>query len=233
MSNEPIIEVRDLDVSYGASQVLFGLSLHVAQRQAVAILGRNGAGKTTLLKAIIGELTIQGGEIRYDGADVTKTSTEARFHRGLGYVPQEHAVFGTLTVAENLQVGALYGPDKSTMEYALEMFPKLRARLRQSAGTLSGGERKMLGISRALLGRPKVLMLDEPTEGVWIGVIEEIGERLRLLAREMSIIIVEQHLELALSIANHAYVMERGKIALHGSAERVRSDPKLLEYLAP
>ncbi len=233
MSEDPIIDVRDLDVSYGASRVLFGLSLRVERNQAVAILGRNGAGKTTLLKTLIGELGVQGGEIRYDGADMTKMPTEARFRRGLGYVPQEHAVFGTLTVRENLQVGALYGDDKSTMDYVLEIFPKLRARLGQSAGTLSGGERKMLGISRALLGRPKVLMLDEPTEGVWIGVIDEIADRLRLLAREMSIIIVEQHLELALGIADHAYVLERGKVALEGPAAQVRADPKLLEYLAP
>jgi branched-chain amino acid transport system ATP-binding protein len=233
VSDEPIIDVRNLDVAYGASQVLFGLSLRVERNQAVAILGRNGAGKTTLLKTIIGELAAQGGEIRYDGANITKMPTEARFHRGLGYVPQEQAVFGTLTVRENLQVGAMYGTDRSALEYVLEMFPKLRARLGQSAGTLSGGERKMLGISRALLGRPKVLMLDEPTEGVWIGVIDEIAERLRLLARDMSIVIVEQHLELALGIANQAYVLERGKVALQGSAEQVRSDPKLLEYLAP
>jgi urea transport system ATP-binding protein len=115
----------------------------------------------------------------------------------------------------------------------LAIFPKLAARLDQQAGTLSGGERKMLAVSRALLGQPKLLLLDEPTEGVWIGVIEEIAERLKELAREIALVIVEQHLELALGVADHAYVLERGRVVLSGTSEAVRSDPQLLRYLAP
>jgi branched-chain amino acid transport system ATP-binding protein len=233
VSNRPIIDVRSINVFYGTSQALFDLSLRIETHQAIAVLGRNGAGKTTLLKTIIGELNIQNGSMTIDGRDMMSMPTEVRVKSGLGYVPQEHGVFGTLTVRENLQIGALYNSDKSAMEYVLEVFPKLQLRLGQLAGTLSGGERKMLAISRALLGRPKILMLDEPTEGVWVGVIEEIAERLRTLAAKMSLLIVEQHVELALSLSSHAIVLDRGRIALQGPPDDVRADPRLMEYLAP
>jgi branched-chain amino acid transport system ATP-binding protein len=142
-------------------------------------------------------------------------------------------VFGRLSVRDNLAVGALTNRDSQAVNRILEIFPKLGQRLDQIAGTLSGGERKMLAIGRALLSDPRVLLLDEPTEGVWIGVIEEITERLILLAKEIAVVIVEQHLELALRVASHAYVLDRGTVALTGSAEDVRTDPKLLQYLAP
>ena len=148
-------------------------------------------------------------------------------------MPQEHAIFAKMTVRENLLLGGGGSPEKAAIDEMLDFFPKLGARLGQTAATLSGGERKMLAISRALLGRPKVLMLDEPTEGVWIGVIEEIADRLSELARRMSVILVEQHVELALRVAKTAYVMDRGAIALHGPADQVRDDPALLRYLAP
>jgi len=153
--------------------------------------------------------------------------------RGMGYVPQEQAVFTTLTVRENLALGAISQKDKSGIDMVLDFFPKLGERLEQQAGTLSGGERKMLAIGRALLSKPKLLLLDEPTEGVWIGVIEEIAERLELLAKEISMIIVEQHVELALRVADYAYVMDRGEIALEGTSENIKDDPQLLRYLAP
>lgn len=156
VSDRAIIDVRNINVFYGTSQALFNVSLRIETQQAIAVLGRNGAGKTTLLKAIIGELNIQDGSLTIEGQDMVSMPTEVRVRRGLGYVPQEHGVFGTLTVRENLQVGALKNRDKSAMEYVLDVFPKLRLRLNQSAGTLSGGERKMLAISRALLGRPKI-----------------------------------------------------------------------------
>jgi branched-chain amino acid transport system ATP-binding protein len=199
----------------------------------VAILGRNGAGKTTLLKTIMGELRPQRGRIDFDGHDDTRTPTEQRVRRGLGYVPQEHAVFGRLSVRENLHVGAGLTRSTAGIDEVLALFPKLGQRLNQAAGTLSGGERKMLAVSRALLSRPKLLLLDEPTEGVWVGVIEEIAQRLRELATRISLVIVEQHLELALSLAGHAYVLDRGRVALAGTAESVRRDPRLLRYLAP
>ena len=148
-------------------------------------------------------------------------------------MPQEHAVFGKLSVRENLEVGALAGGDRTAIDRALAIFPKLGQRLAQPAGTLSGGERKMLAIGRALLGNPKLLLLDEPTEGVWIGVIEEIAERLQALVRDIAVIIVEQHLDLALRVADYAYVLDRGRVALEGPAAEIRDDPRLLQYLAP
>ncbi len=229
----PLLDVQALSSGYGRSQVLFDVSLKSPRRGAVAVLGRNGAGKTTLLKTLAGELKPMSGRIGFDGRDATSEATESRMRRGIGYVPQEHAVFGRLTVRENLRLGALTMRNEDAVGTVLEFFPKLGERLGQQAGTLSGGERKMLAIGRALLGRPSLLMLDEPTEGVWVGVIEEIADRLMKLRQEIAIVIVEQHVELALKIADYAYVMDRGEIALEGPADQVRDDPKLLRYLAP
>ncbi len=173
------------------------------------------------------------GLINFDDVETQNENTEKRVRRGMGYVPQEQAVFTTLTVRENLNLGAISQKDKSGIDMVLDFFPKLGDRLGQQAGTLSGGERKMLAIGRALLSRPKLLLLDEPTEGVWIGVIEEIAERLEQLAKEISMIIVEQHVELALRVADYAYVMDRGEIALEGPSMDIKDDPQLLRYLAP
>ena len=233
MSETAILQVRDLCASYDRSQVLFGISVTAPRRGAVAVLGRNGAGKTTLLKTIVGEIAAGGGDIVFDGRDATRMPTEHRVRRGVGYVPQEQGVFGRLSVRENLEVGAAAAGDRKAIDSVLSIFPKLGQRLGQPAATLSGGERKMLAIGRALLSRPKLLLLDEPTEGVWIGVIEEIAERLRALVKEMAIVLVEQHLELALSVAEYAYVLDRGRVALEGPAASIREDPRLLQYLAP
>jgi branched-chain amino acid transport system ATP-binding protein len=232
---DDILTVRDLAAGYGRVRVLFGVSIAAPRRGVVAVLGRNGAGKTTLMRAIVGELQAQGGRILFDGTEATRLPTEARARAGLGYVPQEHAVFARLTVRENLEIGADAGPRgrRGGIERALAAFPKLGQRLGQVAGTLSGGERKMLAIGRALLGEPRLLLLDEPTEGVWVGVIEEIAERLAELAREVGVVLVEQHLELALRLARRAYVMERGRVALVGPSAEIREDPRLMRYLAP
>jgi branched-chain amino acid transport system ATP-binding protein len=231
--SDAILEVRDVCASYDRSQVLFGVSLTAPRRGAVAVLGRNGAGKTTLMKTIIGEMAAHAGEVRFDDRNATQLPTDQRVRLGLGYVPQEHGVFGRLSVRENLQVGAAAAGDRRAIDTVLTVFPKLGQRLSQPAATLSGGERKMLAIGRALLSRPKLLLLDEPTEGVWIGVIEEIAERLRALVREMAIVLVEQHLELALGVADYAYVLDRGRVALEGPSASVRRDARLLQYLAP
>jgi branched-chain amino acid transport system ATP-binding protein len=231
--DDKFLNVIDLDGGYGRSQVLFGVSLEVPWRGCVAILGRNGAGKTTLMKTLIGELPLIGGSVRLDARDVGRLPTEQRVRMGFGYVPQEHSVFARLSVRDNLAVGMLTNRDSSAVNRVLEIFPKLGSRLDQAAGTLSGGERKMLAIARALLSDPKVLLLDEPTEGVWIGVIEEIIERLILLAREIAVVIVEQHLDLAMRVASRAYVLDRGRVALSGPSREVGNDPRLLKYLAP
>jgi branched-chain amino acid transport system ATP-binding protein len=229
----PLLEVSGLNAGYGRSQVLFDLSLAVPPTGAVAVLGRNGAGKTTLLRTIAGELRPMSGRIRLGGEEIADLAPERRARLGIGHVPQEDAIFARLSVRENLMLGGGGAPAGGAVEEMLEVFPKLAARLNQTAATLSGGERKMLAISRALIGRPRVLMLDEPTEGVWVGVIEEIAERLVELSRSMSVVLVEQHVELALRVARHAYVVDRGSIALQGPTEHVRDDPALLRYLAP
>ncbi|PZA09805.1 ABC transporter ATP-binding protein [Rhodopseudomonas palustris] len=233
MLEDHYLDIRDLDAGYGRSQVLFGVTLSAPWRGGVAILGRNGAGKTTLMKAIMGELPAKRGSVSLDSRDVTKLPTEQRVRAGFGYVPQDHPVFARLTIRDNLAVGALTNKDSRAVDRVLEMFPKLGQRLDQAAGTLSGGERKMLAIGRAMLSEPSVLLLDEPTEGVWIGVIEEITDRLIALAKEIAVVIVEQHLDLALRVADRAFVLDRGRVALTGTADEVRNDPRLLQYLAP
>jgi len=227
------LEIRHIDTGYGRSQVLFDVNIGIPWRGGVAVLGRNGAGKTTLLKAIVGELALSKGDISFDGRDISRLQTEARARMGIGYVPQEHSVFARLSVRDNLAIGALNNRDKAAIDRVFSFFPKLKQRLDQPAGTLSGGERKMLAIGRALLGEPKLLLLDEPTEGVWVGVIEEITERLIELAKEIAVVIVEQHLDLALRVADYAYVLDRGRVVLQGAAGEVRSDKELLRYLAP
>jgi branched-chain amino acid transport system ATP-binding protein len=230
---QTFLDIRHLDTGYNRSQVLFDVTLGIPWRGGVAVLGRNGAGKTTLMKAIIGELAIWKGDMVFDGREIGRSPTESRVRAGIGYVPQEHSVFARLSVRDNLAVGSLVTRNAAAVDRVLAIFPKLAQRLDQPAGTLSGGERKMLAIGRAMLGEPKLLLLDEPTEGVWIGVIEEITERLIELGKEIAIIVVEQHLDLALRVADYAYVLDRGRVALQGAANDVRSSPDLVRYLAP
>jgi branched-chain amino acid transport system ATP-binding protein len=233
VSESAFLQVRKLCVSYGLSQILFDVTLAAPRHGAIAVLGRNGAGKSTLLKTIVGELAPRSGSVAFNHRDITRLPTERRIRSGLGYVPQEHSVFSRLSVRENLELGALTNRDRSPINQALAWFPKLAQRLDQPAGTLSGGERKMLAIGRAVLSTPKLLLIDEPTEGVWIGVIDEISERLRDLIKNIAVVIVEQHLELALDFAEYVYVLDRGRVALEGRASEVREDPRLLHLLAP
>jgi branched-chain amino acid transport system ATP-binding protein len=233
VSDAALLSVQNLNAGYGRSQVLFDVSMTAPARGSVAVLGRNGAGKSTLLRTLFGELPTLSGMIIFSDAPVNALPAEERIRRGLGYVPQDYAIFSKLSVRENLLLGAIRQAKRNAIDDALDFFPKLAQRLDQTAGTLSGGERKMLAIGRAILGRPRLLLLDEPTEGVWVGVIEEIADRLRLLSREMTVIIVEQHIELALELAGYAYVMDRGRIALEGTASAVKSDPALITHLAP
>jgi branched-chain amino acid transport system ATP-binding protein len=234
MSEAMLLEAKGLCTYYGTSQALFDVDLKAPSRGAVAVLGRNGAGKTTLLKTLAGDLGCTRGSVRFDGSDATRMPTEQRVRRGIGYVPQEHGVFARLTVRDNLLVGAMGAPGgRMRVDEVVALFPRLGERLGQQAGTLSGGERKMLAISRALLSKPHLLLLDEPTEGVWHIVIEEIAVRLEQLAREIAVVIVEQHIDLALRVSRYCYVMDRGRIALEGASEQVKNDPGLFRLLAP
>ncbi|MCW5619663.1 MAG: ABC transporter ATP-binding protein [Burkholderiales bacterium] len=234
MPDPALLQARGLCTYYGTSQALFDVSIDVPSRGGVAILGRNGAGKTTLLKTLAGDLLPRAGSITFDGSDSTRRPTEARVRAGLGHVPQEQAVFSGMTVRENLLIGQMADRShESKLEEMITLFPRLGERLSQKAGTLSGGERKMLAISRALLGKPYLIMLDEPTEGVWHGVIEEIAERLQKLAQNIAVLIVEQHVELALRVSRYCYVMDRGRVALQGPTEEIRNSPELVRLLAP
>lgn len=233
LMNEPLMRIRDLTAGYGRGQVLFGIDLDLPPRGGLAILGRNGAGKTTLLRTLIGELESTGGTISLDHQSLVGRPPDERVRHGIGYVPQERSVFTGMTVRDNLKLGLMGTKHPGDFDKVFAMFPKLSNRLDQIAGTLSGGERKMLAIARALLGEPRVLLLDEPTEGVWIGVIDEIADRLKALAEQIAVVIVEQHLDLAWRMASKACVMDRGKFVLSGDSADVRDDPRLLTYLAP
>lgn len=231
----PLLSVRDLSGGYGTSQVLFSVSLEVHGTGALAILGRNGAGKTTLLKTILGYLPATAGSVTLAGDDVTGVAPAKLARRGVGYMPQDQVVFPTLTVDDNLRLGlqVLAKCGRGSVDSAYELFPKLAGRRRQAAGTMSGGERKMLGLARAMLGRPRLLVLDEPTEGVWHGVVEEILDALRRSSTDAAILIVEQHLELALELADQAVVLQRGEVVKRGGREELRSGDALQRYLAP
>jgi branched-chain amino acid transport system ATP-binding protein len=227
-----LLAVSGLSVSYGLNQVLFDVTLAAPRHGAVAVPGRNSACKSTLLKKIVGELA-PGSSIVLNVEDITLLPTERRIHTGLDYVPHEHSVFNRLSVRENRELGALTNRDRSAIDQVLAWFPKLGRRLGQPAGTLSGGERKMLAIDRVILLRPKLLLLDEPTEGVWIGC----GGDRRMLARphqsDIAVVVVEQHLELALGVVHHTYVLDRARVVLEGRSAAVRKDPALLQLLAP
>lgn len=214
MSNN-YLEINNLSGGYEASQVLFDLSFVIPKTGVTAIVGRNGAGKSTLLQTIMGFIKPSAGAISFEGKDITSGSTYSRTRLGIGYVPQDRPVFSELSVRENLLIGASRLPKKqrTDLDPVLDIFPKLADRLDQKAGTMSGGERKMVGIARALIGQPKLLVMDEPTEGVWHGVVDEIQERLIAYGKNNAILIVEQNLDFTIGMASQILLLERGVIS--------------------
>jgi branched-chain amino acid transport system ATP-binding protein len=226
-----LLEARNLQASYGETKVLHGIDFVVDAGGVTALLGANGAGKTTTLRAISGMLRT-GGEIRYLGERIDRQATEDIARRGIAHVPDGRGTFLELTVDENLRLGAYTRPSKSIaadFEQVFRYFPKLRERLRQQAGTLSGGEQQMLAIARGLLLGPKLLLLDEPSFGLAPLIVREIFEIMRRINEEqgMGILVVEQNASLALAISNRAYLLETGRIVISGSAAEFQKDESI------
>jgi len=225
--------LRGVTLAYGGSVVVQNVDLDAAPGQVVALMGRNGAGKTTLLKSIIGTLRLKGGSIALDGADVSRWPAYQRARAGIGYVPQGRGIFPYLPVLENLQVGLepVGGKDTGQLEEIFGVFPVLKQMSNRTAGLLSGGQQQQLAVGRALMGRPRLLLLDEPTEGIQPSIVEEIERVIASLRGTMTIVLVEQFLDFALSAADYCYVMETGAIVLRGAPADLDRG-RLHEYLA-
>lgn len=226
MNEAYALEVRDLSVAYGGIRAVKGISLQVAEGELVALIGSNGAGKTTTLKTLAGLLHPGGGQIFYGGKSLKQVAAHQRVGLGLALVPEGRGVFARLNVAENLLMGAYSRNDTHEISHDLErmyaLFPRLAERRTQLAGTLSGGEQQMVAMARALMSRPRLLMLDEPSMGLAPLMVQKIFETIREIAAEgMSILLVEQNARLALQAARRGYVMESGKITLEGVSEEL------------
>ena len=227
MATDALVLER-VDSLYGDSHVLHGVSFSLKEKTVLALLGRNGAGKTTCMNSVIGFLTPRAGSIRLFGQPIERLPPEAISRRGVGLVPQGRRVFPTLTVSENLRV-ARQGKGKWGLESVFDLFPRLRERTEQHAGSLSGGEQQMLAIGRALMGNPRVLLMDEPSEGLAPLVVAEVGRTIaRLKAEGQSILLVEQNVKLALELADDVAILNTGRVAFCGPAEAVRRDEGMI-----
>ena len=227
MNEEPILTIAGLDCFYGAVQVLHGLDLDLRRGEVLCLLGRNGAGKTTTLKAIMGLVTTAGGSIRLEGRELVGLPAHEVPRAGIAYVPQGRRLFAEMTVAENIEIGLMARrKGRTTRESVLELFPLLRQRLSQRSGTLSGGEQQMLAMARALCLEPKVLLLDEPTEGLMPSMIQRIRETVSgLRDRGVSTILVEQRVDAVLPVADRVAFIENGRNRETVDVEALRADP--------
>jgi urea transport system ATP-binding protein len=222
-----MLTVAAIEVAYAETRVLNELSVAVGDGQVVCVMGRNGVGKTTLLKAIVGLVPLQHGRIVFDGSDLTRLPPYERARLGIGYVPQGREIFPALTVLQNLAVGARRKrPAAAALDYVLALFPALAGMLAKRGGDLSGGQQQQLAIARALIADPKLLLLDEPTEGIQPSIVHEIATVLEQIKREgrRSILLVEQYLEFARSICDRFYVMEKRGVVLEGDRAAFRVD---------
>jgi branched-chain amino acid transport system ATP-binding protein len=230
-----MLEVENLHVSYGSIRALHGVSLKVPAGSIVTLIGANGAGKSTTLRALSGLIKPSSGSIRYDGQEIKGQPAHAIVSKGLCHVPEGRMVFANLTVRENLAMGAYLQRDKAWVakqtDYVFQLFPRLLEREKQAAGTLSGGEQQMLAIGRALLSRPRLLMLDEPSLGIAPLLVKTIFERIVEINREqgLTILLVEQNANLALAVSTNGYVLETGKILLEGPCTDLKANPKVQE----
>ena len=235
MANPLLLEVKDLHAGYGRAEVLTGLNFQLAAGQVVTVIGPNGAGKSTTLNALMGLLPCRG-QVLFDGVDLAEASLEERVMLGLALVPEKRELFGTMPVEDNLVLGGyramkLRLPDwKGELDRVYTLFPRLKERRTQLAGTLSGGERQMLAVGRALMSRPKLLMLDEPSLGLAPLVVRDIFRIIDTLrATGVSILLVEQNARAALEVADYGYVLETGELGLHGPAAQLAGDPRVIE----
>jgi branched-chain amino acid transport system ATP-binding protein len=227
-----MLEVNDLHVFYGAIHALQGVSFHLDEGEIVTLIGANGAGKSTTLKTISGLLRPRQGSISFRGMDLTRVSATKIVSLGISQVPEGRKIFAPLTVRDNLEMGAYTRNDakeiKESMERVFASFPRLKERINQPGGTLSGGEQQMLAMGRGLMSKPKLLLLDEPSMGLSPLLVEEIFRIIEEINKEgMSILLVEQNAAMALSIANRAYVLETGTVALEGQAQELLENPQV------
>ena len=224
----PLLKVRDIHVYYGAIHAIKGISLEVNEGEIVTLIGANGAGKSTTLNTIAGLLKPRQGGIAFAGMPVEGTGASKMVYRGLSLCPEGRRIFQQMTVRENLEMGAFSRPNEETeksMEQVYEFFPRLKEREKQIAGTLSGGEQQMLAMGRALMSKPRLMMLDEPSMGLAPILVEQIFEIIRdMNAAGTTILLVEQNAQMALSVANRAYVMETGRITMEGDADDLMHD---------
>ena len=229
-----MLSVRDLAVFYGDAQALAGISLDVAEGEIVAIVGANGAGKTSLIRTIGGVITPRSGSIRFEGREIAGLGSHVVCNLGIGQVAEGRQVFPNMTVRENLEVGAMLRRARhqaaTTLDAVLTMFPRLKERLTQAAGTLSGGEQQMLAIGRCLMGAPRLVMFDEPSMGLAPAVVYEVLRTIRELHdRGLTVLLVEQNVAASLQLADRAYVLENGGIVLSGAAAALLGDPRIRE----
>jgi len=230
-ATRPALEVKNLTVNYGVIGALHEVSFSIERGDIVTLIGANGAGKTTTLRAISGLIKSASGEVTYERESITNVPAHRLVARGLAHVPEGRMIFANLTVMENLRMGAYLRLDsiQPELDYAFGIFPRLKERISQVAGTLSGGEQQMLAIARALMSKPKFLMLDEPSLGIAPLLVKTIFEKIVEINREqgITILLVEQNANLALEISNYGYVLETGRIILHDTAAALRQNPKV------
>ena len=236
MTSTALIEIRDLRAGYGKAEVLHGIGLHADKGQVITVIGPNGAGKSTLLNTAMGVLPIRGGELRYKGQAINDLSLEERVMAGIALVPEKRELFGTMTVEDNLELGGFRqmrlgnAQWRSRIDDVYDLFPRLKERRLQLAGTLSGGERQMLAVGRSLMSHPEVLMLDEPSLGLAPLIVKEIFAIIETLRQTgVTIVLVEQNARAALAVADHGYVLEMGEVSVQGPARELAQDPRVID----
>ena len=226
-----MLKLQEVHVSYGLIKVLFGVSLQVSLGESVCLLGRNGMGKSTILRAIVGFLPIESGSIRFGSTNLTRKPIYERARLGISYVPDDKGIFVNLTVAENLQLALMRVKNGKDIAKAFEVFPELKERLNQRAGTLSGGEQEMLSIARALVVKPRLIVLDEISEGLAPQVIERLVSSLSEVKKEGAILLAEQNLKFGCSIADRVYVIDGGNVVFVGTVNQLYQSQAIHKYM--